>query len=189
MPTKEEVGRRVRLARFRRDLTLKEVAARSGMSATHISEIERGKTSPTIGALQRIAAALEERPAHFVEEHSVPLAVLIRKDDRIREYKCDASNDVHEMERLTGEAPWATLGVFRKVAKPGDHVDRPPALGELVMLCMSGMARVTAHGESHVLRDGDTVQFLLDQGCQIENIGDENCEFYGFVSCPGRRGW
>ncbi|MCK4915882.1 MAG: helix-turn-helix transcriptional regulator, partial [Candidatus Eisenbacteria sp.] len=46
MPTKEEVGQRVRLARFRRDLTLKEVAIRSGMSATHISEIERGKTSP-----------------------------------------------------------------------------------------------------------------------------------------------
>jgi len=50
MPTKEEVGQRVRLARFRRDMTLKEVANRSGMSATHISEIERGKTSPTIGA-------------------------------------------------------------------------------------------------------------------------------------------
>lgn len=189
MPTKEEVGRRVRLARFRRDLTLKEVAARSGMSATHISEIERGKTSPTIGALQRISAALEERPAHFVEEHDVPDAVLTKKQERTTEFRCDVDSQVHDMERLTGESPWATLSVIRKVTKPGEKLNRPPALGELVVLCVKGMTRISVQDESHVLRDGDAIQMLLGDGCQIENIGDDNCEMIGFVSCPGRRGW
>ncbi len=189
MPTKEEVGRRVRLARFRRDMTLKDVAARSGMSATHISEIERGKTSPTIGALQRIASALEERPAHFVEEQSAPLAVLVRRSDRIIDYRCDASKRPMDMERLTGDVPWGTLSAMRKVSQPGDIFERPPLLGELVVHCVRGMVRYTVKDESFVLRDGDTIQFTLEEGCTIETLGDDKCELLGFVSCPGRRDW
>ncbi|MCK4679731.1 helix-turn-helix domain-containing protein [bacterium] len=189
MPTKEEVGQRVRLARFRRDMTLKEVANRSGMSATHISEIERGKTSPTIGALQRIAAALEERPAHFVEEQSSPLAVVVRRKDRRTEYKCDASERITDIERLTADVPWGTLTVARKVSEPGDIFERPAALGEAVLYCVRGMVRYTVRGESYVLRDGDTIQFTLEDGYTSETLGDDKCEVLGFVSAPGRRGW
>jgi transcriptional regulator with XRE-family HTH domain len=189
MPTKEEVGRRVRLARFRRELTLKEVAARSGMSATHISEIERGKTSPTIGALQRIAKALEERPAHFVEEHSVPRAILIKKNERIQDFRCDADKHVTGMERLTANPPWGMLTVIRKVAKPGEELTRPPAMGELVAHCIRGMVRYTVKGESHVIREGDTIQFLLDEGYHVQNIGEKNSEVVAFAAYPGRSGW
>ncbi len=189
MPTKYEVGQRVRLARFRRDMTLKEVAVRSGMSATHISEIERGKTSPTIGALQRIATALDERPAHFVEEQDTPMAVVVRRSGRTTEYKCDAGNRATDMERLTAEVPWGTLTVIRKVTAPGDVLDRPPALGELVVHCVHGMVRYTVRDEAHVLRDGDTIQFTLEDGCRVETLGDDKCEMIAFVSCPGRRGW
>jgi transcriptional regulator with XRE-family HTH domain len=170
-------------------MTLKEVAIRSGMSATHISEIERGKTSPTIGALQRIAAALEERPAHFVEEQSAPLAVLVRRNDRTTEYRCDASNRPIDMERLTADVPWGTLTIIRKVANPGERVYRPPGLGELVMHCLRGMVRTTVRGESYVLRDGDTIQFAVDDGYEAENIGEDKSEVIAFVSTPGRKGW
>jgi transcriptional regulator with XRE-family HTH domain len=159
------------------------------MSATHISEIERGKTSPTIGALQRIAAALEERPAHFVEEQSSPLAVVVRRKDRTTEYKCDAANRPKSMERLTGDVPWGTLSVVRKVTQPGDKFARQAALGELVIHCVRGMVRWTVRGESYVLRDGDTIQFTLEDGCTSETLGDEKCEMIGFSACPGRRDW
>jgi transcriptional regulator with XRE-family HTH domain len=170
-------------------MTLKEVANRSGMSATHISEIERGKTSPTIGALQRIAAALGERSAHFVEEQSSSLAVVVRRKDRTTEYKCDAAKRPMSMERLTADVPWGTLTVIRKVTEPGDAFERPAALGELVVYCVRGMVRWTVRGESYVLRDGDTIQFTLEDGCTAETIGDDTCELLGFVACPGRRGW
>ena len=52
-----EVGRRIKQYRQKYNLTLKEIEARVNVSATHVSEIERGKTSPTIGALSRIAQA------------------------------------------------------------------------------------------------------------------------------------
>jgi len=85
--------------------------------------------------------------------------------------------------------PWATLAVVRKVTEPGDLFERPPALGELVVYCVRGMVRYTVRDESHVLRDGDTIQLSLEDGCTIETLGDEKSEMIAFSACPGRRAW
>ena len=50
------LGRRVRRIRQDKGLTLKQIEAKVGVSATHISEIERGKTSPTIQAVRNLPA-------------------------------------------------------------------------------------------------------------------------------------
>lgn len=63
----EELGRRIRKLRVERRMTLKQVEQVSGLSATHLSEIERGHTSPTIGALVRIARALRKDASFFIE--------------------------------------------------------------------------------------------------------------------------
>lgn len=189
MPTKQEVGERLRLARFKRDMTLKDVAARSGMSATHISEIERGKTSPTIGALQRISKALGEKPAHFVEERKFCPASLMRKGDRVREFAATTDGSTVCFERLTAACPWGTTHILRKLAEPGEIYKRSPALGEIVMLCLEGMFRVTVGEESHVLREGDTIQYFMDDGFVIENIGDDKGELISAATYETRVAW
>lgn len=62
-----ELGRRIRKLRLERRMTLKQVEEGAGLSATHLSEIERGRTSPTIGALVRIARALDKDASYFIE--------------------------------------------------------------------------------------------------------------------------
>lgn len=74
-----EVGRRIRQVRLERGLTLRQLEALADLSATHLSDIERGQTSPTLGALMRIATALDRKPGYFVdsedraEVHHLPL--------------------------------------------------------------------------------------------------------------------
>jgi transcriptional regulator with XRE-family HTH domain len=63
----QELGRRIRKLRLDCRMTLKQVERASGLSATHLSEIERGRTSPTIGALVRIARALHRDASYFIE--------------------------------------------------------------------------------------------------------------------------
>src|SRR6266545_3257426 len=63
----EELGRRIRKCRLERRMTLKQVERISDLSATHLSEIERGRTSPTIGALVRVARALDRDASYFIE--------------------------------------------------------------------------------------------------------------------------
>ncbi len=41
------------------DLSLRELAARSGVSAPMLSQVERGETSPTLAVATRIASGLE----------------------------------------------------------------------------------------------------------------------------------
>lgn len=190
MPTKEEVGRRVRLARFKRNMTLKEVASRSGMSATHISEIERGKTSPTIGALQRIASALDEKPSHFVEEHDVAPAVLTRREERSIDYASDDDGRVVDRERLTGFPPWATTQILRRVMEPGERFHRTSSLGESVIILSAGMLKVTVGSEeSVVLREGDTLQFRMDEGFTCETVGEDPTDAMVVAAYACRPNW
>ncbi|MBM3307873.1 MAG: helix-turn-helix transcriptional regulator [Candidatus Eisenbacteria bacterium] len=189
MPSKQEVGRRLRLARFRHNMTLKDVAVKSGMSATHISEIERGSTSPTIGCLQKIAAALGERPAYFVEESEPTRVKLTRRDARPKEYRCGTDGHVVVGETVTGGAPWSTMHVAYGFINVGETINRPPGMGEVVVLCMSGMIRATIEDQSVVIREGDTVQFKFDRGYRLENVGDERAEGMVIAAYPERSGW
>src|SRR2546425_10447332 len=78
-PSPTELGRRIKLLRIARGLTLKDLEERGGISATHVSEIERGKASPTVGALGRIARALDLRPATLVAPRMLPEVTVDRK--------------------------------------------------------------------------------------------------------------
>jgi len=184
MPTKAELGHRLRVARFDRNLTLKEVAARCGMSATHISEVERGKTSPTIGALQRISAALGEKTSYFVQENDLPRVTLTRAADRREYFTADTKGAPLRLEILSSGIPGGYAQVFRQRLEPGTILHLPRRIGEAVILCVKGMIRLSALGESHVLREGDTIQFRADEGCVSENIGDDESETISVLSGP-----
>lgn len=71
MLSREMLARRLREARRERALTLKQVEQLSGFSSTHVSEIERGRTTPTVDALVRIASALGRDPCYFIEERAL----------------------------------------------------------------------------------------------------------------------
>lgn len=53
------IGARIRDLRRERGLTLREVSARSGLSVSMLSLMERGKTSPSIGTLVVVCSALD----------------------------------------------------------------------------------------------------------------------------------
>ena len=80
-----EVGRRIKRVRGERNLTLKMVESASGVSATHVSEIERGETIPTIKVLARIARALGKRAAFFLEENELADASVLTAESLVRE--------------------------------------------------------------------------------------------------------
>src|SRR4030081_1534454 len=55
------IGARVKALRESSSLSLRDLAARSGVSAPMLSQVERGETSPTLTIASRIAAGLELR--------------------------------------------------------------------------------------------------------------------------------
>ena len=53
------VGTRISALREAMDLSLRDLAERSGVSAPMLSQVERGETSPTLAVAAKIAAGLE----------------------------------------------------------------------------------------------------------------------------------
>lgn len=55
-PPDEDIGPALRRIRQKRGLTLAQIAARTGFSISHLSQIERGKTTPTVNTINQIVA-------------------------------------------------------------------------------------------------------------------------------------
>lgn len=66
-----ELGRKIRILRHKRDLTQQEIAYRTGISTPHISSIERGHRQPSLEYAIRIAEALGVPIGFFCEGNEV----------------------------------------------------------------------------------------------------------------------
>jgi DNA-binding NtrC family response regulator len=62
-----EVGRRIRGKRHELDLTLKQLANRTGLSVSLISQIELGKSAASMSTLHKLATALGTKMTYFFE--------------------------------------------------------------------------------------------------------------------------
>src|SRR3954465_10447550 len=71
------IGPRVRALREGLDLSLRELAERSGVSAPMLSQVERGATSPTLSVAAKIAGGLDLSLSQRLRlDESTPLVVV-----------------------------------------------------------------------------------------------------------------
>src|SRR5438093_12310160 len=107
------VGRRVHALRDARGLSLRDLAARSGVSAPMLSQVERGETSPTLATAQRIAAGLD-----------LPLSTLLRLDEQqrvsiVRKTERESERrDGHRVERVSPPLPGERASVTVHTLRP-----------------------------------------------------------------------
>lgn len=160
------VGERIRRVRREKGLTLKTVESLSGVSAAHLSEIERGVTSPTMGSLVRIARALAKSTAYFLEENELGEISMVNAKDRVREVARGrdgkpTSRTSALIERLTIGIPGGRLHA-RRVELPVDcayRTDLHSHPGFEAIVVLHGRIRARA-GESTVeLAAGDSMHF------------------------------
>ncbi len=170
-PSPAELGRRIKMLRVARGLTLKDLEERGGISATHVSEIERGKASPTVGALGRIARALDLRPAALVEPKLLPEMSVVRAHDRERlsvqwgQARLAAASEPIEGGLLSMHV--LTLPISREPSLVHHHE------GEEWALLTQGVAEIVIDGERHVLRQGDALHFRAHRTHAYVNLGSE----------------
>jgi len=77
------IANRVRVLRTELHMTLEALAARSGVSRSMISLIERGESSATAVVLEKIATALKVSLATLFEDSSRPANPVSRHDERV----------------------------------------------------------------------------------------------------------
>ena len=182
MISKEEIGRRIKKIREEQHLTLKNVEAKAGISATHISEIERGKTSPTIGALIRIADALTKDPAYFIEDQELNDVSFIALED-LKQAKLGRSGGYKEM--LTNSIPSGRINAQLITLAPcsGEEIDIHSHEGDEAALVLKGSVVFKIEGKVQELSEGDSIYYIADQKHGYSNNSEnEEAKMIWFAS-------
>src|SRR5207237_9952293 len=76
------VGARVKALREASEMSLRGLAARSGVSAPMLSQVERGETSPTLTVAARIAAGLDLRLSQLLRLDEQGAVTIVRAGRR-----------------------------------------------------------------------------------------------------------
>ena len=147
-----DLGARVRALRRERGLTLKGLGEQAGLSHPFLSQVERGLARPSVGSVERIAAALDVSVARLWSPPRV-------------------GDDGRDRAQRRGRARRA--GPARAAAAPPaprSCASGPPATaagrtsttsqdGELAIYVARGSLEVDLNGTIHELAEGDTLRF------------------------------
>lgn len=81
-PQELRVGEKIRELREKKGFSLHEMASRTGFSSAILSQIENHMVSPPLGALIKIARALEIQVGTFFGDEPAAPFTIVRKDER-----------------------------------------------------------------------------------------------------------
>lgn len=156
------LGPKVRQLRRQKNLSLQQLAERSGMSAAAIHKIERSGMVPTITTLMKLAAALNRSVAYFVDEEQAEPAVLVRADDRKAVF---TSKERLDLAGISG--PYGHFFMAGAIAtiEPGadSGAKRMEHPGEELIFMLEGTFSFEVEGEEYLLRRGDALHFRTDR--------------------------
>ena len=184
------IGARVKALREASGLSLRDLTARSGVSAPMLSQVERGETSPTLTVAARIAAGLELRLSQLLRLDEGGSVTVVRAAQHTHGGNARRG---HRFEILTASQPGQRAELSRHTLASGratGGADDPPmhepgsretALverGSLVLVCDT---------ERHELSEGDCVTFDADLPHHFENPGAEEAVFLAVLSAGLRR--
>ena len=186
----ESLGVRVKALREAMDLSLRDLAERSGVSAPMLSQVERGETSPTLQVAARIAAGLELRLSQLLRLDEEGAVTVVRASER-RHGPAGAGG--HRYEILTPPLPGQRAELSRHVlaagAQTGGAGDPPmhePGSRETALV-ERGTVVLFCDGERHQLSAGDCVTFDADLPHHFENPGTTEAVLLAVVSAGLRR--
>jgi XRE family transcriptional regulator, regulator of sulfur utilization len=179
-----DLGGRIRSERLRRGLSLEDLTARSSVSRSMLSGVERGEKVPTVLVLDRIATGLGTSIARLLgEQRSSPVVLLRRKDQ-------DVARDPSGWERriLSPVLPGVEFEFMRTTIGPGvnagEFMAHAPGSREYVAI-ERGTLLLTIDGTPYTLRAGDSIYYDGDCVHAFANPGVIPCVYYLAMDVAG----
>lgn len=195
----------IRKQRQTKNMTLKEMAERTGLSISFLSEIERGVAKPSMTSLRKIARALEISLLSFIDStDDIP-------DDQMHIQRLQETDKI---EKFVSSAKVVRAGQRKKLGYPdrpgyyelltpdlnrllevlyvkieaGFETGTEPLLdppGEKFILVIKGPYQMTIGEDTYVLNDGDSIYYPADAPVYFKNIADHPVELVLVVTPPG----
>ena len=167
------IGPKIHQLRQQKNLSLHQLADRSGVSAAAIHKLERNNMVPTITTLMKLAGALNRSVSYFVsEEDEDRPAVLIRAGSRRPVF---TSKKGLQLAGVSGPYGRFFMAGAAATVEPGATSGPRPMehLGEELVYVLSGKMAFDIDDEEYVLRRGDALHFRTDRPHRWRNPGQQ----------------
>lgn len=180
------LGTKIREVRQKGKLTLNDLANKTGLTASYISQVERGLIDPSISSLRRIAAALNVPLYAFLTDQTEQQHVLVRANERIK-LNLPQSNITYEFitPGISETKIKSKMEIIYLRLKAKSWSSNKPFIhdaDECVFL-IDGTLNVELGTEIYTLYEGDSIYIQENIPHRFYNPGDETVIFIS-VMCP-----
>lgn len=162
------IGANVRKLRNIKQMTLKQVAERSGTSVALLSQVERGRVNPSVNTLRKLADALDVSIGYFFDDGNDHHTFVVRKADR-KTLEMGAGLTYYLLSRKTAPSLEVLYNVFEVDATTGD--DLYSHLGEECGVVLEGILQVQLGDRIFILEEGDSISYSSSIPHKLSNIG------------------
>ena len=157
------VGERVRRVREEKNLTLQDVAERTGLELEYLGRIETKTVSPPLGVLIRLAKALDMKLGRFISTGEVKPFTVVRKDERrvISRYTSAQEDQYgYTYESLAPDKKDRHMEPFVVTLVPSKaRTDVSSHAGQEFIYVLEGAMEVTLEDHTEVLHPGDSIYY------------------------------
>jgi len=168
----ESIGERIKALRTKQGMTLAELGEKVKLSTSHLSQIERDKTAPSLSTLMDVARALNVEPRYFFETEA-EVAYILRAS---RGPDGFASDSPVAHLRLTPGVGNSKLEAFRVILQPHASFEQLDLFsGEEFGFVLMGELTIGLGDEQFVLAAGDSIHYDAFQPHCWSNNGNEPC--------------
>lgn len=178
------IGQTIRELRLERQLTLEEVAERSGCSAGFLSQVERNKAAPSISMLYCIAQAMGVPITYFFPE-VVNSTKVVRAEER-RTFRFEGSPITYSV--LSTPFPDRVMGALLVTIEPYDgslpayqYLSHP---GEEFVYVLEGTFRIWFEDKCYDLLPGDSIHYMATATHRWENPGSKAVIAISLITPP-----
>ncbi len=176
------VGERLRQLRRDRGVSLKEVAAGSGMSASFLSLVETGKSDISLARLLGVLRYYGIGLTELLPEAEPPNAKVVHPETRPHVNFPGEGLDVYLLTPDTKRTFAPMIAVIKPYGRPAEFSQHP---GQEFFLVLEGEVRFTLHqSEPFTMGAGDSIYYDSERKHMVENARNDSDAVVLFVSCP-----
>ncbi|MDN4075459.1 helix-turn-helix domain-containing protein [Fictibacillus terranigra] len=152
----EELYKKIKNLRLQQGLTLKDLSAKTDLSVSFLSQVERGSSSLAITSLKRIADAFEVPITHFFDtetNHNYIVKIESRKPFTIEGSPATYTRLNGEFNSRTLEPLLVTLSPKQIQTQTSSHP------GEEFYYVLKGAVLFHVDEKEYFVREGDSIHF------------------------------
>ena len=186
------VGSKIRGLRETKQLSIEEIAERSGLSAEQIISIENDENLPSLGPLIKIARALGVRLGTFMDDNDALGPVICRAEEREQKSSISFSNDATDARKHMEYHPLAQQKAGRHMEpfiidiNPTENQEFNLSAheGEEFIYVMAGEVEIDYGKEKYTLAMGDSIFYDSIVEHHVHGVAGKSAKILAVVYIP-----